>query len=173
MDAGFEVFCITHRTGKTPVAQRGYTTFDARLDIRAAFKEIHSIQGCKRPIYVIAHCAGSVALSAGLLDGTVDAKWISGLTASQVFFNPIFGKVNTIKASLPIPMTKIYQKLAGSWFSCISSQQDTIIQRLLNQVVRFYPVESMVELCNSVVCHRSELVFGRYENITLDPVVRC
>jgi hypothetical protein len=160
-EAGFEIFCVTHRVGKTPVAQQGYTTFDARLDIRAAFQEIHKIQQSTAPIYVVAHCAGSVALSMALLDGTVPAKWISGMTASQVFFNPIFGQVNQIKASLPVPMTKIYQLVAGSWFSCISTTHDSLVQRLLNQVVRFYPVESMTELCNSVVCHRSELVFGR------------
>jgi hypothetical protein len=32
----------------------------------------------------------------------------------------------------------------------------------MNQVLRFYPVGSRKELCNSVVCHRSELAFGRY-----------
>lgn len=159
--AGYEVFCLTHRTGKTPNAQRGYTTFDARLDIQAAFEEIHRIQGSEKPIYTIAHCAGSVALSAGLLDGTVKSKWISGLTASQVFFNPMFGTVNKIKASLPIPLTSIYRLLAGNWFSCISTEHDSLIQRLLNQVVRLYPVGSPREICNSVVCHRSELVFGR------------
>ncbi|EHY60577.1 hypothetical protein ABEF92_002714 [Exophiala dermatitidis] len=159
--AGYEVFCITHRTGKTPNAQRGYTTYDARLDIQAAFKAIHRMQGSTSPIYVIAHCAGSVALSAGLLDGTIDSKWISGLTASQVFFNPMFGAVNKVKASLPISLTKIYKLVAGNWFSCISTEHDSLVQRLLNQVVRLYPVGSPAELCNSVVCHRSELVFGR------------
>ncbi|KIW32573.1 uncharacterized protein PV07_04103 [Cladophialophora immunda] len=159
--AGYEVFCVTHRTGKTPNAQRGFTTYDARLDIQAAFEEIHRIQGSKDPIYTVAHCAGSVALSAGLLDGTIKASWIRGLTASQVFFNPIFGTVNKLKASMPISLTRVYKLLAGSWFSCISTEHDSLIQRLLNQVVRLYPVGSPRELCNSVVCHRSELVFGR------------
>ena len=159
---GFEIFCITHRVGKTPNAMQEYTTFDARFDIQAAFREIHRLRGgAEDPIYVIAHCAGSVALSAGLLDGTIPARWICGLTASQVFFNPIFGTVNRIKASLPISMTKIYRLLAGKWFSCISTEHDTLAQRLLNQVVKLYPVGSPRELCNSVVCHRSELVFGR------------
>lgn len=160
--AGFEVFCVTHRVGKSPNAQRGYTTYDARLDIQAAFKEIHVRQGSEAPIYVIAHCAGSVALSCGLLDSTIPAEWMCGMTASQVFFNPIFGLINKIKASMPIPMTKLYELVAGQWFSCVSTQHDTFVQRLLNQVVRLYPAGSPKELCNSVVCHRSELVFGRY-----------
>ena len=159
--AGFEIFCVTHRVGKTPVAQRGYTTYDARLDIEAAFREIHVRQGSEAPIYVIAHCAGSVALSSGLLDGTIPSKWLKGLTASQVFFNPIFGLINKIKASLPIPMTKIYSILAGEWYSTVSTENDALVQRLINQVVRLYPVGSKKEVCNSVVCHRSELVFGR------------
>ncbi|KAF2103993.1 cholesterol oxidase [Rhizodiscina lignyota] len=159
--AGFEVFCVTHRVGKTPNAQRQYTTYDARLDIQAAFKAIHQLQNSVDPIYVIAHCAGSVALSAGLLDGTIPSKWLKGLTASQVFFNPIFGTVNKLKALMPIPMTKLYQMVAGKWFSCISTQHDSLIQRLLNQIVRLYPVGATREICSSVVCHRSELVFGR------------
>ena len=158
---GFEVFCITHRVGKTPNAQRGYNTFDARLDIKAAFEEIHRIQGSEEPIYVISHCAGSVAFSSGLLDGTIQGSWVKGITASQVFFNPIFGLVNKIKASLPFSMTSIYRLIAGSWFSCVSTEHDTLVQRLLNQAVKLYPVGTTQELCNSVVCHRSELVFGR------------
>jgi len=160
--AGFQVFCVTHRVGKTPVAEKGYTTFDARLDIKAALEEIRRIQGSPEPIYVIAHCAGSLALSMGLLDGTIPASWISGITASNVFMTPIFGKVNLAKGRLPLPLTKIYGTPIGPWFSCISSPQDTYLQQLLNQALRLYPVEAMGEICNSVVCHRSDLAFGRY-----------
>lgn len=158
---GFQVFTITHRVGLTPVAQKGYTTFDARLDIRAGLEKIRSIQRSDSPIYVIAHCAGSLALSMGLLDGTIPSKWISGITASNVFMNPIFGRVNQLKANLPLPLTKIYRSLLGSWYSCISSREDTFLQQVLNQVLRFYPVGGRTEICNSVVCHRSELAFGR------------
>ena len=160
-EAGYEIYCVTHRVGKLPAAQRGDTTFDARLDIEAAFKEIHVRQGNDNAIYVVAHCAGSVALSSGLLDGKIPSKWLNGLTASQVFFNPVFGLVNKIKASLPLPMTWLYSQLAGQWFSCISTEHDTLVQRLINQVVRLYPAGSKHELCSSVTCHRSELVFGR------------
>lgn len=158
---GFQVFSVTHRVGLTPIAQKGYTTYDARLDIRAALEKIRSIQGSDRPIYVIAHCAGSLALSMGLLDGTIPSNWISGIAASNVFMHPIFGKVNRWKANLPLPLTTIYGRLLGSWYSCISSPEDSLLQRILNQVLRFYPVGPRTEICNSVVCHRSELAFGR------------
>ena len=159
--AGHEVFVITHRTGKTRIAQNEYTTFDARLDIKAGLEEIRKIQGSDDKIYVVAHCIGSIALSMALLDGTIPAHWISGITASNVFAHPKFAKINMAKASLPIPLPKIYQALAGPWFSCTSTHHDTTVQQLLNQVLRFYPVGGMGEVCNSVVCHRSELVFGR------------
>ena len=159
--AGHQVFVITHRTGKTIVAKKGYTTFDARLDIKAALEEIRKIQGSDQKIYIVAHCAGSVALSIGLLDRTVPADWILGITASNVFAHPKFAKINLAKASLPVPLPKIYKNVAGSWFSCTSSYHDTVVQQFMNQALRFYPVGAMSEICNSVVCHRSELVFGR------------
>lgn len=165
-NAGYQVYCVTHRVGKTMTAQKGYTTFDARLDIAAALAYIRKAQEAHthkpaEKIYVIAHCAGSVALSIGLLDGTIPADWIKGITASNVFMNPNFAKVNLMKASLPIPMNGIYSKVAGSWFGCASSTDDSLIQQVLNQVLRFYPVGERAEICNSVVCHRSSLVFGR------------
>lgn len=159
--AGYQLFCVTHRIGKTMVAQQGHTTYDSRLDIKAALEEIRSITESDEKIYVVAHCAGSVAFSMGLLDGTIPAEWIKGITASNVFMNPKFGKVNYHIASLPISMTQIYRALIGTWFSCASSPQDSYLQQALNQVTRFYPVGSTDEICNSVTCHRSELVFGR------------
>jgi hypothetical protein len=51
--------------------------------------------------------------------------------------------------------------LAGSWFSCNSSPTAPWIQCLLDQILRFYPVASRSEICNSVVCHRLDVPFGR------------
>ncbi|KAI9802390.1 MAG: hypothetical protein M1833_001896 [Piccolia ochrophora] len=159
--AGHEVFIVTHRTGNTIIAQKGYTTFDARLDIKAGLEEIRRMQRSDDKIYVIAHCVGSVALSMALLDGTVPAEWIMGITASNVFAHPKFAKINMAKASLPVSLPKIYKAVVGSWFSCTSSYHDTTVQQIMNQALRFYPVGGVGEICNSVVCHRSELVFGR------------
>ncbi|KAL6302977.1 hypothetical protein BKA93DRAFT_827054 [Sparassis latifolia] len=156
--SGATCFCITHRVGRTPIAQNGWTTYDARLDVAAALEYI--VQRYPQ-VYVIAHCAGSIALSMGLLDGTIPAARIKGVTASNVFMNPNFARVNMVKASLPVPLTAIYGKVAGGWFSCTSSPEDSFVQQAMNQALRFYPVGPRKEICNSVVCHRSELVFGR------------
>jgi hypothetical protein len=165
-EAGYRIYCVTHRVGKTMAAMKRYTTFDARLDILAALAKIRKLQEAQRhgraeKTYVIAHCAGSVALSMGLLDGSIPAGWIKGITASNVFMNPLFPNVNLAIASLPIPLNSLYNKLVGSWFSCTSSPSDSLVQQILNQVLRFYPVGSKAELCDSVVCRRSSLVFGR------------
>ncbi|KAF9880092.1 glucose-methanol-choline oxidoreductase [Colletotrichum karsti] len=168
---GFRVYSMVHRVGKTIVAQQNWTTYDARRDIKAALqmiRERHSkrLQDDSDSIeypqtYVIAHCAGSVALASGLLDGTIPREWLSGVTASQVFMNPMFAKVNSLKASLPISPATLYNLFQGNWFDCSSSPQDGIISQAINQVLRFYPVGRRDEICNSVVCHRSSLVFGR------------
>lgn len=168
-ESGYRCYCVTHRVGKTMAALKGYTTFDARLDIQAGLaliRKLHEteIKAPAEKVYVVAHCAGSVALSSGLLDGTIPAEWIRGITASNVFMNPMFAKVNLIKASMPVPMNLIYSKLAGSWFNCTSSTDDSLVQQAINQVLRLYPVGEPKEICNSVVCHRSSLVFGRYVN---------
>ena len=159
--AGYQLYCITHRIGKTIVAQEGHTTYDARLDIEAALCEIRRQQGSDEKIYVVAHCAGSVRLSMGLLDGTIPGEWIKGITASNVFMNPKFGKVNYHIARLPLSMTDIYRTFIGNCFACASSPQDAYLQQALNQATRSYPVGGKDEICNSVTCHRSELVFGR------------
>ena len=160
--AGYRCWSVTHRVGRTQIAHRNYTTHDARLDIAAALSVIRSEQGTHPDeIYVIAHCAGSIALSMGLLDGTIPRSWIRGITASNVFMYPQFATMNKYKASLPISLTRLYELITGShWFDCNSSPSDTLVQHLLNQLLRFYPA-GRNDLCNSVTCHRSELAFGR------------
>ena len=159
-NAGYRVFCVTLRIGRTSVARNGYTAFDARLDVAAALESIREMWPLQKT-YVVAHCVGSLAFSMGLLDGTIPAGWISGITASNVFMNLKLARVNEIKANLPLPLNKLYRAVAGPWFSCSSSPTDTLVQRVLNQSLRFYPVGSRAELCSSVVCRRGELVFGR------------
>ncbi|KAK4121687.1 FAD/NAD(P)-binding domain-containing protein [Parathielavia appendiculata] len=156
-EAGYRVYCVTHRVGRTPVARKGYTPYDARRDIRAALEHIRKTQGGEK-IYVVAHCAGSSALACGLLDGTIPGKWIRGITCSMVFMNPKFGFVNHLLSNLPVTL---YSKLVSPWWDCTSDRNDTYLQRLINQLLRFYPVGDPRETCRSVVCHRSELVFGR------------
>ncbi|KAK2756567.1 hypothetical protein FQN54_005460 [Arachnomyces sp. PD_36] len=158
--SGFRVYTLTPRFGITPVAKEGYTAFDARLDVHAALAKVRSLQrDPDKPIYVVAHCVGALAFSMGLLDGTIPKSWIAGITASQVFIDPISGNVNQLKARLPL--IEMYDKLLGSWYECRSSPDGGLLQWILDQVLRFYPVGSMKEICSSVVCHRGSLIFGR------------
>ena len=155
--AGHEVFVITHRIGKTILAEKGYTTFDARLDIKAALAKIRKLQDSSEKIYMIAHGEGSMALAMALLDGTIPAPWIEGITASNVFMHPKFTTTSSSLFSFP----RLYKAIAGSWFSCTSTPADPFTQRTIDQALRFYPVGGVKEMCNSVVCHRASLVFGR------------
>ncbi|KAJ8125051.1 hypothetical protein O1611_g8589 [Lasiodiplodia mahajangana] len=180
--AGYRVFVPVHRIGVLMVAQNNWTTFDARLDLRACLELIRKeyptgeiIHDDSRgpsdkpkrkpePIYTIAHCMGSVAFAAGLLDGTIPASWIKGVTCSQVFMNPIWNCMNMIKIlALPIPADRLYRLFAGNWFSCSTGKNDSYLQKALNEVLRFMPDERK-EICNNATCHRISLVFARCWN---------
>jgi hypothetical protein len=161
--AGYRVFVSVHRIGQLMVAENMWTTYDARLDLRACLEYIRSRHG-PSPVYTVAHCMGSVAFSAGLLDGTIPASWVLGVTCSQVFMNPIWQTLNMMKVMAgPVPLDKVYTWLAGTWFSCSTSRDDTLVQKFVNQLLRFYPDERR-ELCNNAACHRTSFVFGRCWN---------
>ncbi|KAL2131309.1 hypothetical protein VTI74DRAFT_5269 [Chaetomium olivicolor] len=161
--AGYRVFITVHRIGQTMIAGNLWTTYDARLDLRACLEWIRAQHG-PFPVYTIAHCMGSVAFSCGLLDGTIPSSWILGITCSQVFMNPVWSPANMAKVMAgPVPLDKLYTKLAGSWFSCSTSRDDTLVQKALNQLLRLYP-QARREMCNNAACHRTTLVFGRCWN---------
>lgn len=170
---GYRAWCLTTRFGKqnsTDNTTNAWTGYDARLDIAAALEEIrHHHSQCSskqhRPPYIIAHCVGSLALASALLTGTVPKDSISGLTASQIFLHPVLQPLNELKATLSL--TKLYQILAGDWFALnITRPQSSksLIQATLDTLLRFYPVTSTREICNSNVCHRCLLPFGRLWN---------
>ncbi|KAJ6486130.1 hypothetical protein C8R47DRAFT_980022 [Mycena vitilis] len=159
---GFTVYIPIHRLGRVPTAQMGYTTYDARLDVAAAMEYVHKHHGGK--MYIICHCMGSLATASGLLDGTLRADWIQGLTASQVFFRQHFGLVNVVKSRTQL-LPDLYKfLLRTSWYPVISSPRSWNFQFLIDQVLRFYPVGPAAELCTSTVCHRASLAFGRLWN---------
>lgn len=159
--AGYRVWVIVHRIGIDMKAEDHWTTFDARLDIKAGLQHIrNSPLGGPVPIYTIAHCMGSVAFSSGLLDGTIPTSWILGISCSQVFMNPKWALVNMLKVKVPIPLDTIYKLVIGNWLDITSDENDTVIQQLINQMLRLYPVEPE-EICRSVSCHRTSFVFGR------------
>jgi len=100
---GATCLCVTHQVGKTEVAKGGRTIYDARLDIVVALDHIAKRYPPTTKVYIVAHFVGSVALSMGLLDGTIPADRIRGITASSVFMNPKFAKVNMIKRRRQFP----------------------------------------------------------------------
>ncbi|KAI0883213.1 FAD/NAD(P)-binding domain-containing protein [Annulohypoxylon maeteangense] len=169
--AGYRVWITVHRIGMLMVAQDDWTTFDARLDFKACLEKIREESILRdenraepEKIYTIAHCMGSVALSTGLLDGTIPAKWIQGITCSQVFMNPIWNLANMIKiTALPIPGDIFYKFLLGDWFSFSTSKNDSLLQKGLNQLLRLMP-DSRKELCNNASCHRTTMALGRCWN---------
>ncbi|RYP91482.1 hypothetical protein DL770_002421 [Monosporascus sp. CRB-9-2] len=161
--AGYRVFIMVHRIGALMAAQNKWTTFDARLDIKASLEYIRKNWG-EDKIYTIAHCMGSVAFATGLLDGTIPASWIKGVTCSQVFMNPIWNTMNLIKVlKAPAPLDRVYRLLGGTWFSCSTGHDDSYVQKALNEVLRLMPDERR-EICNNASCHRCTLVFGRCWN---------
>ncbi|ROV89585.1 hypothetical protein VMCG_09946 [Cytospora schulzeri] len=181
--AGYRVFVTVHRIGELRIAENDWTTYDARLDIKACLQHIRKmhrddyaethhlphdspkVKSFKPPkTYTIAHCMGSVAYSCGLLDGTIPSSWIRGVTCSQTFMNPIWNVSNMIKAKVgPISADTLYSTVAGDWFSCSTSPNDSLVQRALNQALRFMP-DRRREMCNSASCHRITLTFGRCWN---------
>lgn len=165
--AGYRVFVSVHRIGQLIVARNDHTTYDCRLDLRACIDLVRTrypepeAANPGNKVYVFAHCMGSVALSAGMLEGDIPAAWVRGVSCSQVFMNPIWDTVNMKKAKAgPVALDKLYKMVAGNWFSIATDTEDKMVQKMVNQLLRFYP-DPMKEVCNNASCHRSSFVFGR------------
>ncbi|KAK4071095.1 CAZyme family AA3 [Trichoderma aggressivum f. europaeum] len=158
--AGYRVFVTVHRICQlNSLRKQEWTTYDSRFDIRACLQQIRRVYGVNK-IYTVAHCMGSVALAGGLLDGTIPPEWILGITCSQVFMNPIWSTMNMIKARSPVQLDKMYESLLGNWLDCSTSNEDSLAQRTVNQLLRFWP-EKRGEVCRNAACHRTTLLFGR------------
>ncbi|KAL3427916.1 Cholesterol oxidase 2 [Phlyctema vagabunda] len=126
--AGYRVYVSVHRICQLMIAENHWTTYDARLDIRACLEYIrnHTDHGPNK-IYTVAHCMGAVAYSSGLLDGSIPTSWILGISCSQVLMNPMWSTLNMAKVLAgPVPFDKLYKFFGGSWFSCSSSVDDSL-----------------------------------------------
>jgi pimeloyl-ACP methyl ester carboxylesterase len=165
VEHGYTVFCVNHRVTKCPAAKDNWTTFDARLDIAAAVDTILKETKAEK-IYAVVHCAGAIATAAGLLDGTI--KGIGGLTVSQVFMHPVFAEINMLKANLEPSLPGIYQREYSDWFEVVGGND----RAFMDEILRAYPVGGPSEICRSIVCHRSELVFGRFYTLQLALIYR-
>ncbi|KAG5981222.1 hypothetical protein E4U55_003181 [Claviceps digitariae] len=180
--AGLRVFVAVHRIAVIADAANPpgtWTTYDARLDIKACLEHIRAFWSGNRKLYTIAHCMGSVALASGLLDGTIPADWILGLTCSQVFMHPVWSASNARKSAAPLALDKLFRNLSGEWFDCTASRshknnnnhyyytsntnKSIIAPRLLDTLLRMYPTPPG-ESCRSASCHRTTFLFGRCWN---------
>lgn len=170
--AGYRVHVMILRCSSRRASPniQNMTSYDARLDIAECLTYMRKRRAEEFPdapipkMYILAHCLGSMALASGLLDGTIPAEWVSGITASQVFMNPILA-YPTHSAFLGTERALRLQKsLFGSWFSLRASSDDSLGQRILSQALRAVQVLDEKELCNNATCHRVTFTLGRLWN---------
>lgn len=151
-----------------PAAAQDSTVFDVRLDVAAAVDHIREKEPQKP--YVVAHCQGSVALCMAILDGTIRRDQLLGVTSNSVFMHQVFGYWNGIKGKTTL-IIQLYEFLAGSCFPIASSPGDSLLQRVLDQILRFYPVGHSRDVCTSTACHRTSFAFGllwKHENLDMN-----
>jgi hypothetical protein len=95
----------------------------------------------------------------GLLDGTIQSNHLLGATANSVFMNQVFGYWNSLKGRTTL-LIQFYELLAGDYFPIVSGAKSVLFQRLLDTLLRFYPVGHARDLCTSTACHRTSFAFG-------------
>jgi hypothetical protein len=165
---GHRCYALTPRWGCDLTEAQRSTVFDCRLDVAAAIGTVRDREPQKP--YVVAHCQGSVALCMGILDGTIDSSQILGVTANSVFMNQVFGYWNSLKGSTTL-LIQLYEILAGDYFPIASSIGSVLIQRLIDILLRFYPVGHPRDICTSTACRRTSFAFGllwNHENLDLN-----
>lgn len=160
---GCRCYVLTPRWGCDNSIAADCTVYDCRLDVAAALQHISS-QEEQKP-YVVAHCQGSVALAMGLLDGTIDSTQLLGVTANSVFINQRFAYWNSWKAATPL-LIRLYERVAGNLFPIGTSHSNRLVQRVLDVVLRFYPVRRRRDICTSTLCRRTSFAFGLCWNHT-------
>lgn len=170
--AGYRVHVSIPRYSSRRASEsvQNMTSYDARLDIAECLAYIRKTRARNFPgtavpkMYIIAHCIGSMALASGLLDGAIPAEWVSGITASQVFMNPILA-YPTRSAFLGSEMVRRSCKgLFENWCSLLASSDESLGQRLVSQALRALQVLDEKELCNNAACHRATFILGRLWN---------
>lgn len=170
--AGYRVHVIVPRCSSRRASRNieKMTSYEARLDIAECLRYTREMRAKKFPdapipkIYILAHCLGSIALASGLLDGTIPAEWVSGITASQVFMNPVLAyPIHSAFLAAAI-VRRLHETLFGNWFSLRASSDDSPGQRLISQALRAVQLLDEKELCNNATCHRVTFTLGRLWN---------
>lgn len=164
LERGYDIFLIDNRLSTANIASKEQQTLDdVRLDQAAATKRIREITGVEK-IGIIAHCVGSIATFMGLLDGKIEG--VGCLIASQVAMHPSVGFWNRIKMRLNIlPFTRFV--LRQSLFDARTSPETNLTNKILDQLLRFYPVPKG-QICRNALCHRTSFCYGtlyQHENI--------
>lgn len=167
----YDVWIVDHRLSPNVPASAEQHTVDAvRHDIAAAVRLVRKETKVKS-IAMIAHCLGSVATFMGLLDGTITGVGL--LVASNVGMHPVGRYFTALTALLlttavgSIDRWKMYLRLQDIYtnilrqdmFETWTEAKDTLLNRIMNQVLRFYPLPAG-EGCSSAICHRSSFAFG-------------
>ena len=162
---GHRCYALVPRWGCEEAVADKATVFDCRLDVAAAVDYVYSTE--RRKAYIIAHCQGSVALGMGLLDGKIFRYQILGITANSVFINQVFGYWNSLKGRTTA-LISLYEMLAGKFFPMFSGNDSSAFQKVLDGLLRFYPVSARRDICSSTACHRTSFGFGllwNHENL--------
>ncbi|CAG8512938.1 4961_t:CDS:2, partial [Scutellospora calospora] len=139
-------------------------TLDAiKLDQKAAVNYVRKETGCDK-IAVIVHCLGSITTIMGILDGSIEG--VGSLITSQVALNPINGVVDIMKRKFGV-LTLWRSVFRQEMFDVRTSPDTNLLNYILNQILRFYPVPRG-QGCNNALCHRASLCYGtlfQHENI--------
>jgi hypothetical protein len=165
---GHRCYVLTPRWSCDPAVAEESTVFDVRLDVAAAVQYVRKHEPQKP--YVVAHCQGSVALCMALLDGIIRRDQLLGVTANSVFMSQVFGYWNWFKGRTTL-IIQLYETLFGSYFPVGSDQSNGLLQRVLDQILRFYPVGHSRDICTSTACHRTSFAFGllwNHENLDVN-----
>ncbi|CAI7568320.1 unnamed protein product [Penicillium glandicola] len=165
---GHRCYALTPRWGCDAAVAQNSTVVDCRLDVAAAIAYIRAKEPQKP--YVVAHCQGSVALCIGLLDGSIQSNHLLGVTANSVFMNQVFAYWNSVKGKTTL-LIRFYELLAGNYFPIVSSAKSVLFHRLLDTLLRLYPVGDARDLCTSTACRRTSFAFGllwNHENLDMD-----
>ncbi|KAI9654643.1 MAG: hypothetical protein M1821_005850 [Bathelium mastoideum] len=160
---GHRCYALTPRWGCEESVAKRSTVYDSRLDVAAALDFINNRESQKP--YVFAHCQGSVSLGMGLLDGAIHSDQILGISANSVFMNQEFAYWNSLKGRTTA-LIKVYELLANDFFPMVGDNK--LFQRVLDGLLRFYPVSRRRDLCTSTACHRTSFGFGllwNHENL--------
>ncbi|CAH1758971.1 6683_t:CDS:10 [Entrophospora sp. SA101] len=165
LENGYDVFLNDYRLAPTNAAVHDQHTVDkVMLDQVAAVNEVRNITGVEK-IAVIAHCVGSLITFMGVLSGQI--KGVGTIICSSTSMHPYLGFWNRVKMNLRLIDVYRYV-LRRPAFDVRTSADTNFIDRIINQLLRFYPVPKG-QVCRNALCLRASLCYGtlyQHEHLT-------